>query len=80
MPYRETTICFVLFEGKIVSKMTKSYIKFPGGGVDANEKPEQAVKRELIEEIGAKIIKLHHLAEICIDWHPEWVENDPKRM
>ena len=82
LPYRETTICFVISGGKIISKIAgnNSYIKFPGGGVDAGENPGQAVKRELKEECGISVKKLTLISELTADWHPEWTENDPKRI
>lgn len=33
----------------------------PGGGIDANEDPEQAAKREILEETGLLISNLEHL-------------------
>ena len=33
----------------------KQILKFPGGGVESNETPEQALKREFMEECGLSI-------------------------
>ena len=40
------------------------YFTFPGGGVDADETPEQAVVRELHEELGVDVHVLRLLAEV----------------
>ena len=82
LPYRETTICFIIHKGHIISKFAgnNSYVKFPGGGVDKGETPEKAVIRELEEELGASVKKLTLVAELTAEWHPEWTENDPKRI
>jgi len=41
----------------------KEILKFPGGGVEPNETPEQALKREFMEEcnLSVKIIRLLHI-------------------
>jgi 8-oxo-dGTP pyrophosphatase MutT (NUDIX family) len=41
----------------------KKILKFPGGGVELNETPERALKREFIEECGLSVeaIRLLHI-------------------
>ena len=82
LPYRETTICFIIHKGHIISKFAgnNSYVKFPGGGVDKGETPEKAVNRELKEELKVTVKKLTLVGELIADWHPGWIENDPKRL
>ena len=36
--------------------------------------------KELREELGATVKKLTLVGELTADWHPEWTENDPKRI
>ena len=44
-------------DGKIAifNKSNKNEYKLPGGGLEGEEKPEEAVKREVLEEIGCEI-------------------------
>lgn len=44
-------------DGKIAifNKVNKNEYKLPGGGIDKGEKPEEAFKREAMEETGCKI-------------------------
>lgn len=48
-------------DGKIAifNKSNKNEYKLPGGGIEGNESPEEAFKREVLEETGCvvKIIK-----------------------
>jgi hypothetical protein len=79
LPYRETSDCFLLYKNKIVCLDNKTYLSFPGGGVDKGESPEKAAKRECKEEIGAKLKSLKHVITVTWDWFPEWVGDSEKR-
>lgn len=39
---------------------------FPGGGIDQGETAEQAVKREVVEEVGVKVKNLRKIGEFTI--------------
>jgi len=49
----------------IVKPWYKNYWSIPGGAVDQNESPQQAVEREVEEEIGLKV-KIKNLT--CVDY------------
>lgn len=42
-------------------------IEFPGGKVEAGETPEEAAHREVMEETGATIEKLHYIGQYLVD-------------
>jgi 8-oxo-dGTP diphosphatase len=42
----------------------RHYFSFPGGGVDAGETPEQAVVREVSEELGVEVRVVRLAAEV----------------
>ncbi len=54
---------FLVTDTKIflVQPRTMSYWSFPGGGINKNESPEQAVIRELYEEVGIRIDSIDYL-------------------
>ena len=80
LPFRPTSDCFLLYNGKLVAQDMGHYIAFPGGGVDPGEKPIEAATRELMEEVGA-ILKepMKSLGEVTWVWNPEWADT-PKRQ
>ena len=55
---------------------------FPGGSVDDGETTRQAVVREVLEETGAKVIKLKYLARdyYSVDWKFEGITFPNKRV
>lgn len=48
----------------IFNKSNKNEYKLPGGGIDAGEKPEEAFKREALEETGCEIEIIDELGTI----------------
>ena len=79
LPYRETSDSFLIYDGKILALDKGHYVQYPGGGVDPGETPEQAVRREIIEETGCKVEKLRCVATIDSDWWRGWTEGKEKR-
>jgi hypothetical protein len=85
LPYRETSDCFLLYKGKLVSRIVKniktgnSYLSLPGGGIDEGETPIKGATRECLEEVGAKLKSLKLAVTVCWDWFPEWADT-PKRQ
>ncbi|QLB21250.1 8-oxo-dGTP diphosphatase [Vespertiliibacter pulmonis] len=49
-------------------------LEFPGGKVEANEKPEQALARELEEEIGIQILNAFPYEHFCFDYPTKTIE------
>lgn len=45
--------------------------EFPGGKVEDNENSQQALHRELLEELGIKIISVTHLIDITHEYHDD---------
>ncbi len=77
LPYRKNVAAFILNnEGKILNCKRADQYKdwqLPQGGIDPGETPEQAIRRELKEEVGLeRVVFLGHLEEaIRYDWPPE---------
>ncbi len=65
--YREASRAIIIKDNLILmvySNVNKDY-KFPGGGVEKEESIKDAVTREVLEEVGGKIIKVKsHFASI----------------
>ena len=51
----------------VISEKTNEY-KFPGGGIEKNETIEEALKREVMEEIGYKVIKIKEKVGIITEY------------
>lgn len=65
-PKHVFVICY--FEHQwLLTKHQSRGIEFPGGKVEVGETPEQAAYREVMEETGAKIRKLHYVGQYFVD-------------
>jgi 8-oxo-dGTP pyrophosphatase MutT (NUDIX family) len=53
-------------------RLDRHYFVFPGGGVEANETPEQAVIREVEEELGVQIAVRKLVAELWYHGVPQY--------
>lgn len=80
LPFRPTSDCFLIYNGKLVAQNHGHYIAFPGGGIDEGETPLAGATREVLEEVGAKLKHdLVYLGEITWVWNPEWPNNEKRK-
>lgn len=49
-------------------------LEFPGGKVDPNEPPEEALKRELEEEIGIQVLSAFPYENFCFEYPTKIIE------
>jgi 8-oxo-dGTP pyrophosphatase MutT (NUDIX family) len=67
---RNAVRAVILSENKILMVYlgkTKEY-KFPGGGIEENETTEEALRREVLEEVGCNVIKIEEKIGIMIEF------------
>lgn len=82
LPYRQGVYAFVLNKNKdavlMVLKKNSGVWDCPGGGVDDGEDAEQAVKRELLEELGTDKFEVLHksLNKYSYDWPLKEIEKN----
>jgi len=85
LPYRQGVYAFVLNKDKdsilMVLKKNSGVWDCPGGGIDEGETSEQAVKRELLEELGTdKFEVLHNSShKYSYDWPLKEIEKNIKK-
>lgn len=83
LPYRKAAYGFLLDNTgkKVMCKNSKTFMTFPGGGIDPGETIEKAVRREILEETGAIINKdLKFIMDVKRDYHKDWAGNIPKKI
>jgi 8-oxo-dGTP diphosphatase len=64
----------VLISRRPPGKPMAGYWEFPGGKLDANESPEQALRRELREELGIELGRCHPLLQLRHDYADRTVQ------
>ncbi len=79
LDYRQSTSALIIKDNQVLIIQKKSFKDnewdMPGGGVDQNETPAQAIIRELSEELGCpkfKILKQSSIID-CYEWPDEVV-------
>lgn len=83
LPYRRAAYAFLIDKTgkKVMAKNSKTFMTFPGGGVDKGESLIKAVRREILEETGAIINSdLKLVADVKRDYHPAWPGKVPKKI
>lgn len=81
LPYRKNCEGYFLYDSNqvLAQQTNEGVVIFPGGGVDNEETPEAAIKRETLEETGAIIENLQKTGVIRILWGPTWAKTEKQR-
>jgi len=48
----------------------RNHLETPGGGIDENENPIEALKREMLEETGFQITNIKYLTTVSVEYNP----------
>lgn len=74
-------VCGIIYKGDKIflcrrnpDKQLGGYWEFPGGKIESNEKPEQALKRELNEEISMSVKTLSYFTTIIHEYEKLTIE------
>lgn len=72
---------FICKNGKIIAQDTKKgYLEFPGGGVDENESPKDALIREAYEEAGVVLEgELKKVGQLNFVWGENWAKTEKQK-
>jgi len=82
LPFRRNCEGYLICkDGQIISRDTgKGYLEFPGGGVDENETPEQALAREAYEEAGVILFgNFKKIKVINFIWGKDWAKTEKQK-
>ncbi len=66
-------------DNNVIAIYIDDYIKFPGGGIDNDENPVAALKRECMEEAGIEINNIKFFNDIYYIWKPEWPKTSKQK-
>lgn len=67
-------------KGNILAKKSDSgFIIFPGGGIDENERIEEGMARETLEETGAAVRRLRGLGVVNLIWGSDWAKTEKQK-
>lgn len=83
LPYRRAAYAFLIDKTgkKVIAKDSKTFMTFPGGGVDTGESLIKAVRREVLEETGAIINSdLKLVIDVKREYDPSWPGTVPKKI
>jgi 8-oxo-dGTP pyrophosphatase MutT (NUDIX family) len=58
MKVRPRAETFIFKENRVLANLTGDHVVFPGGGIDVNESPKDAAKRECREEAARRLINV----------------------
>lgn len=82
LPWRKNCEGYFLYDnGEIVAKDTrKGYIEFPGGGIDENETPAEAIIREAYEEAGVMLEgDIKEIGTLKFIWDKDWAKTEKQK-
>jgi mutator protein MutT len=80
LPYRQSVYGFILNDKNqilLVFKKNSKMWDFPGGGIDTGESLEQAIRREVLEELGINNISILHISNLTYKY--DWPEKEMEK-